>query len=65
MKSSVEQALDMVRNERLVCPICGWTITTRTDPTILAEAVDAHVREHQRIKAEPPSEKDESKPRCG
>ena len=63
MKSSVEQALDMVRNERLVCPICGWTITTRTDPTILAEAVDAHVREHQT--AEQPSKKDESKPRCG
>jgi hypothetical protein len=50
MKSSVEQAMDMVRNERLVCPICGWSITTRTDPTILAEAVDAHVREHQRLK---------------
>ena len=63
MKSSVEQALDMVRNGRITCPICGcgWTVTKQTDQTILAQAIEHHVQEHNRIRAERPSEKDDAK----
>jgi hypothetical protein len=65
MTGRIQNTLKIIRDRRVECPICkaGWPITKATNLQVLADAVEAHMREHKRIKAEKPSEKDESKPR--
>ena len=52
----VEQALEMILNGRLTCPVCGvgWPVTKRTDLTILAQVFGDHIEQHKRISAARP-----------
>jgi hypothetical protein len=59
--------IKIIEGQHVVCPHCsaGWTVTKGTNRKVLEAAIEAHLAEHEKIKAErPPQEKDESKPRC-